>query len=207
VKKAIMIGDYSRPMYHPLAEVDKELTDILKGKVDIEFTEEYTVINYENLKKFDLCILYVDRWDDPVDEMAIKDLIKFIEEGGRVMVIHNGISFQSNEDFKELIGAEFTGHPPYTKLEIIAKNEKHPIMNGIKAFYLEDEPYRYEFCIDPQIDIFLEYIHEGNAYPAGWTKYLIKGKLVYLMPGHNVASFKNPSYRELVFNSALWVLE
>jgi uncharacterized protein len=205
-KKGILIGDYAKAQYHPLTQVDERISDIFKDEIDITCTEEYDMLLTENLINFDLCILYVDRWGQEVSETIIRNLADFVKKGGGLLVIHNGISFQSNAEFAELVGGKFTGHPAYTNLEIKITNSKHPIMEGIREFAMDEEPYRYDFNSFNEKEILFEYIHEGNIYPAAWTKVISKGRLVYLMPGHNVDSFKNEIYGRIILRSGMWAL-
>lgn len=106
----------------------------------------------------------------------------------------------------ELIGARFVGHPPYTKLRVISREPRNSILEGIEDFEIEDEPYRFEFCGLKDSEIIMEYEHEGSTFPAGWMRKLGAGRMVYLMPGHNLNSFKNQAYRQLISRSADYLL-
>ena len=205
-KKGILVGDYLKAEYHPLTQVDKEISDIFENEIDITSTEDYNMLLSQNLIRFDLCILYVDRWEEEVPEKLIKSLLDFVENGGGLLVIHNGISFQSNGQFAELIGGKFTGHPAYTNLEIRITEPKHVIMQGIKEFTIDDEPYRYDFNGIKEKEILFQYMHEGNIYPAAWTRVIGNGRLVYLMPGHNIDSFRNEAYSKIILRSGKWLL-
>ena len=205
-KKGILIGDYIKAQYHPLTQVDKVISGIFADDMDITCTEDYDMLLAENLVRFDLCILYVDRWGEEVQEKHVKSLLNFVENGGGLLVIHNGISFQSNGEFANLIGGKFTGHPAYTNLEIKINEPKHVIMQDIDEFTIDDEPYRYDFNGFKEKEILFEYMHEGNIYPAAWTRVINKGRLVYLMPGHNVDSFRNKIYGKIILRSGKWAL-
>jgi hypothetical protein len=39
---------------------------------------------------------------------------------------------------------------------------------------------------------------------AGWTMRLGRGRIVYLMPGHTIDEFRNPTYARLVTNAVVW---
>ena len=79
-------------------------------------------------------------------------------------------------------------------------------MQDIDEFTIDDEPYRYDFNGFKEKEILFEYIHEGNIYPAAWTRVINKGRLVYLMPGHNVDSFRNKIYGKIILRSVKWAL-
>ena len=205
--KGIILGDYTNPPYHPLKEVDHEIKSIFEEEIEFEATEDYSILDFEKLKNYDLFVVYTDCFSVPQPKNYISSIVKYIENGGKLLVIHNGISLQEDEAYVDLIGAKFTGHPDYTDLKISVKEPKHPINEGIEEFIIPEEPYRYEFKQEDSKLVILEYIHEGKVYPAAWCKLIGKGRLVYLMPGHNVASFKNESYRKIISQSGKWLLE
>jgi type 1 glutamine amidotransferase len=203
IQKAVLIGNYENAPYHPLKGIDDKIVSIFNNVMQITCTDEYSILQKDRLGEFNLCILYVDCWEQPVDEKLIKDLIDYVEAGGGLLVIHNGIAFQSSEAFAKLIGAKFIGHPQYTKLTVKAALS-HEIIEDIENFGIEDEPYRFEFDLSVEKSVFMEYLHEGKKYPAGWTREVGLGRLVYLMPGHNVESFNNEVYRQIILKSGLW---
>ncbi len=79
-------------------------------------------------------------------------------------------------------------------------------MNGISEFEIEDEPYRFDMFDYTEKSIFMTYYHGGNTYPAGGTRQIGNGKLVYIMPGHNIKSFEDVAYRKIILRSSLWTL-
>lgn len=205
-KKSLLLGDYSNPKYHPLTEVDKEIESIFKDVFSLTCTEDYSILTSERLKDYDLCILYIDRGGKLVGKTLTHNLLDFIKNAGGLLIIHNGISLDSNKEYAEMVGAKFLGHPPYTKLAVKSTGNNDYIMNGISEFEIEDEPYRFEMVDYAEKSIFMIYYHEGKAYPAGWTRQIGNGKLVYIMPGHNIKSFKNETYRKIILRSGLWTL-
>ena len=207
ISKGIILGDYTNPPYHPLKDVDVEIKGIFQEEIEFEATEDYSMLNYEKLNNYHLLVLYTDCFSVPQPKAYINSIIKYVENGGNLLVIHNGISLQEDEAFVDLIGARFTGHPDYTELKISVKEPKHPISEGIDEFIIPEEPYRYELKEDDNKLIILDYTHEGQIYPAAWCKFIGKGKLVYLMPGHNLASFKNENYRKIIYQSGKWLLQ
>ncbi|MBW7461834.1 ThuA domain-containing protein, partial [Paenibacillus sepulcri] len=113
-------------------------------------------------------------------------------------------SLQSSHELGQLVGARFTGHPPYQPLRYHPL-AGHPLLEGVDGFSLDEEPYMFEFDSFSKREVFLEYEFEGKRYPAGWEHAYGLGKVVYLQPGHHAPSFKPASYRRLVLNGARWV--
>ncbi len=121
-----------------------------------------------------------------------------------MLAIHNGISVQRSDVLAQLIGAKFTGHPPYQPLNYYGTAKDHPLLEGVEDFAVDEEPYMFEFDPFANIRIFLEYEFEGKRIPAGWERAYGLGKVVYLQPGHHAPSFKPAAYRRLILNSARW---
>jgi type 1 glutamine amidotransferase len=209
IKKALLLGDYSHPLghpSHPLTEVDKEIEGIFKDIFSLTCTEDYNILTSEHLRDYDLCILYVDCWGKMVGKAFTHNLYNFIKDGGGILIIHNGISLDSNIEYAEMVGAKFLGHPPRAKLTVKSTGSNDYIMDGISEFEIEDEPYRFEMFNNSEKSIFMIYYHEGKTYPAGWTRQIGKGKLVYIMAGHDTKSFENVAYRKIILRSGLWTL-
>lgn len=205
--KAILIGEYNHPKYHPLTNLDREVCQIFKEELEVTCTDDYEVLNIDNIIKYDLLICYADLWDNIMPKSQIAGLLSFVSNGGGLLVIHNGISFQKRYEFTHLLGAKFTAHPPMQKLKFTVTSPEHIIMQGINTFEIEDEPYQFEFDEFSEKTVLLNYTLDDNLIPAAWVKEFGLGRVVYLMPGHNEEAFKNPVYRELILRSGKWALK
>lgn len=121
----------------------------------------------------------------------------YINNSGKILSIHTGISIQATNELTAVHGAKFLEHPPYGRLLINIKKE-HPLTAGINDFYIDDEPYHFE--VNEELDIFADYEYNGKTIPAAWIKEQGKGKLIYLMPGHDEAAFACEEYLKLIKN-------
>nr|WP_283942840.1 ThuA domain-containing protein [Paenibacillus konkukensis] len=137
-----------------------------------------------------------------------KALSAIVREGGGLVVLHAGVSLSAHDRLFEMIGARFTGHPPYQPpaFEPVSgeAGERHPIVQDIAPFESEDEPYRYAFAEGAELAAILEYRLEGASYPAAWVRRVEAGRVVCLMPGHNANSLAHPQVRRLIRASCLW---
>lgn len=209
--RAMILGDNERAIYHPLAGVEADLREILDTRFEVTFTEDFRVLEEGGLHGCDVLIAYTDRWNEPVTDAQAEGLIRYVEQGGGLVVLHTGVSLSAHEQLLELIGARFTGHPPYQRLVFEpvdgrgAGADKHPIVAAIRPFASEDEPYRYAFVEGASdLEVILQYELEGMAYPAAWVRHRSHGRLVSLMPGHNKASLQEPEVRKLITSGCLW---
>lgn len=204
IKSAILLGDYTESKWHPLAGVDKEISDILKEEVKVVCSENYGELKLEDLKKYDLCISYVDRWKDKGSKDSVEALLAYVSSGGGFLAIHNGIILPNSYELSQMLGAKFTGHPPYRKLKYKITAQNSTITEGIEDFELEDEPYQFAFDNFTEKTMLVEYEAEESLWPAAWAHEFGKGRVAYLAPGHSLSSFKNDMYRKLILRSAMW---
>lgn len=77
-------------------------------------------------------------------------------------------------------------------------------MKGIEDFIIDDEPYRFDMYPHYQTTILAEYEHEGKKWPAAWAHEFGLGRVVYLMPGHQLSAFHVQPYRDLILRGGLW---
>lgn len=206
ILKGVVIGDYFDATYHKLGAVEDELKEILSGKIKLTFTEDRDYFNYDKLSEFNICILYVDCWEKKLNEEQMAGLLCFTAAGGNILAIHNGISYQSNVEFAQMIGGKFIGHPPYQKLAYNIVKSEHPIVNGISTFEMDEELYTFELDNLCDKEILMTATDGKITAPAAWAKKYGKGKIVYLAQGHDKKSFKNESFRKLIKNSVEWLL-
>jgi uncharacterized protein len=205
-KKAILLGDYTNPPYHPLDAIEQVLVDILKDQMTVAATEDYDILQAGNLNKINLCISYTDCWNKQVTSGQAAGLLSYVSGGGGLLVLHTGISLQKKYELCQMMGAKFTGHPPFQKLTFeIFPAADHEILNGFEPFSVEDEPYQFEFDPFTEKTILFEYSYENQRWPAAWAHEYGLGRIVYLMPGHTVASFQDPVYQKIIRNSAKWL--
>lgn len=207
VRKALLLGDYDLARWHSMRGVDERVTAILRGSFDLECVEGCGGLDEGFLADFDLCISYLEFSAVKISDRQSEALRRYVRGGGGLLAIHNGISLQSDPGIATMIGAKFTGHPPYSALprlnyRVIAR--EHPIMSGIGAFALPEEAYKFEFFAEQHVEILLEYEYEGEWLPAAWAQSFDQGRIAYLAPGHSAAVFSDASFSAMVKNSAAW---
>ena len=152
---------------------------------------------------------------------AVQDaFIKYVEDGGGLLVIHNGtVAGDNTQKLDQLIGSRFAFHPsdcPVTVQPI----KPHPITEGVEMFTEDDEHYRLEI-LAPDIDILLasyappqgsKFKYETEPYfnvpgyiaAAGYVRTQGKGRVCVLTPGHGHNVWANPNFQRLVENAIRW---
>jgi type 1 glutamine amidotransferase len=203
-RNVLLIGDDTDAPWHPLAPARQELERILGAEFNLESTENYSRMARLSRSEVDLFICYTDCWSRDLTPEQTAGVLAYAAAGGGILIIHNGISVQRSYELSQLIGARFTGHPPYQTLSYHPAGESHPIMEGIGSFTMDEEPYMFEFDPFTKKTVFLEFEFEQQRYPAAWAQAYGLGRVVYLQPGHHALSFHNETYNELIRKAARW---
>jgi type 1 glutamine amidotransferase len=204
---ALLVGSREGAEWHPLDGVDSELSAILGGICELEVTTDRDRLAALEEGRFELLIAYDDAWKSALTDAQMAHVIRFVAGGGGILVLHNGISWQKRPEFQALTGAKFTGHPPFTKLAFRLSAPEHPLCDDLVANWsIDEEPYRFAPSADSEATVLYEYEHEGAWHPAAWATDFCRGRVVYLMPGHTVESFRHPEYRLLIRAAATWLL-
>lgn len=149
-------------------------------------------------------------WIQPGQGKAVKE---FVEKGGSALFLHNTTHVGlTDPDFRHVLGAAYTGHPPIRTFKVKVTNSNHPITKGVKDFVITDEQHYMDYDKDPK-HIFLETVNEeGLKYrgtttaPGGWSYDYGKGRVAYLSPGHLLTVLWNPEYIKLQQNAVRWLM-
>lgn len=202
--KALAFGSYTEVKYHPFQGVDRELEQLLEPEFQVVSTEDYGRMNKAELAECRLVVSYTEFSEDKLPAEQSGALLAYVAGGGGLLVVHNGISLQRNQELGAMLGARFTHHPAFTALEMKVTAPEHPIMEGISDFVIEDEPYYFEQHSHFETTVLAEYPHDGAMRPAAWCHTFGEGRVVYLMPGHHLPSFSSEPLRRMIRRGGLW---
>jgi len=203
-KKILIIGDNSTAKWHQMSPFDELLKKLLH-EYEVTISTNYSDFQINELINYDVCISLVDQWI-PLNESETFGILTYVFNGGGLLMIHQGISLQARDELALLARGKFIQHPEQCILEYQPIPNSHEIVNNVEAFSSKEEPYQ---CILDHIvktNVFMEYKLEDTVYAAGWCHSYGIGKVVYLSPGHNLETFKNPMYQKVIQNSINWLL-
>jgi Trehalose utilisation len=150
-------------------------------------------------------------WIKPEQGKAVR---QFVENGGSALFLHNTTHVGlTDPDFRHVLGAAYTGHPPIRTFQVRVKNHDHPITRGVRDFVVTDEQHYMDYDKDPKY-VFLETVNQdgleyrtfGATAPGGWSYDYGKGRVCYLSPGHMLSVLWNPEYVKLQQNAVRWLL-
>jgi hypothetical protein len=154
-------------------------------------------------------------WMKPSQGKAVKE---FVEDGGSAFFFHNSSHISlSNDDFRDVEGAIYTGHPPVRPFKVKIVNKNHPITDGVNDFTVTDEQHYVKYDKDPKYVLMmsenedsLSYTgtigDQGTSCEAGWAYEYGRGRVCFMAPGHMIIVMWNPEYVKLQKNAIRWLL-
>ena len=155
-------------------------------------------------------------WMTPEQGRGIK---QWVQEGGSLWAWHNNSQASlMNDDYRDVEGAVYTGHPRIRPFRVKILDHDHPITRGVNDFVVTDEQHYMTYDKDPK-HILAESCYEGDdgewtdsagrtsrTAPSVWAYDYGKGRVCFTGPGHMVSALWNPEYEKIQKNAMKWLL-
>jgi hypothetical protein len=154
-------------------------------------------------------------------EQQGRDIKRWVSEGGSLWAWHNNSHASlMNEDYHDVEGAVYAGHPPIRPFKVVMTDKSHPITKGVNDFVVTDEQHYVRYDKDPK-HVIARSVYEGPDNPGGWKDNFGrvnnsaeavwayeygKGRVCFTAPGHMVSALFNPEYIKLQHNAVRWLL-
>jgi len=197
------------------------------GAFEPVISNDLTVFLPDELKKFDAIILQntAGPWITPSDdampklkalgdtkeavEQALrKGLIEYVKGGRGIMALHFGIAGNPKwDEFHEMLGGNFTGHPWNEEIGIKVEEPDHPLVAAFdgKDFRLADEIYQFGkpysranvrvlMSVDTErTNMGVKWIDRpDNDFAQAWVRSYGKGRVFYTGFGHRDTVYTSP---------------
>ena len=184
-------------------------------RLEVSYTEDYTILARKEIFKYDTLFLNYQNHNEPGPEGALKNLTKYIKDGGGMALFHFACgAFITqpkkvyNPKFMEIAGRSWNpklrGHDPYGTFAVNIADKNHSVTKGMKDFEQVDELYT---CLDGDatIHVLATAISKGDkkVYPIAFTCTPGKGRVFHSVLGHDTAGF-NDSMMELYRRGTAW---
>lgn len=151
-------------------------------------------------------------WLSDEQALALKD---FVTAGNGFYALHNNSHVSlSSKTYRDVMGGAYIGHPALRPFKVRVVNAGHPITQGIKDFFVNDEQHFVNYDKDPK-NILLEaenvdgltYENLGTKSIAGWAFEYGQGRVVFTAPGHTIHALWAPEYLNLQRRAVRWLLK
>jgi cytochrome c len=200
-KDRILVFSKTKGYRHESITVGKKaLMDLgQKNNIEVDTTEDASLINEENLKKYK-AVVFLSTTMDVLDPSQQGDFKRFIEAGGGYVGIHAAADTEYEWPwYGKLAGAYFKSHPKQQEAKIKKVKDwgEAPIPN---EWVRKDEWYNYK-SISPDINVILtldetsyEGGENGDNHPIAWYHEYEGGRAFYTGLGHTNESYSDPVF-------------
>jgi type 1 glutamine amidotransferase len=157
-------------------------------------------------------------WQQITDEQA-GDLASCISDGKPLVVLHHSIcAFDDWPQYFDIIGGKYFHkttvvngkeyapcsyqHDVHFRVKIAGT--KHPVTAGLSDFDIFDETYK-GYYVAPDVTPLLTTDEPGSTPVIGWAKTYGKARVVTFQSGHDVPTFEQSQFRQLLRQAIEWV--
>lgn len=205
--KIVFLGDQG---HHRPADFAGRIAPALKVRgIDIEYTEDMSVLSIDRLKNFDGLLVYANI--DMISKEQETALLDFVESGKGFIPIHCAtFCFRNSEAYVALCGGQFKSHGKH-EFETVIVAPEHPLMKGFGGFRSWDETYVHAKHNEKDRTV-LEVRREGvqasgnTEEPWTWIRTHGKGRVFYTAWGHDARTWSQPGFLNLMERGIRWAV-
>jgi putative membrane-bound dehydrogenase-like protein len=201
-----MLGD--RGHHQPASlfrAIQKPLADV---GIDLEYSEDVdATLNADRLAKFDALLIYANI--DNISPSQEKAMMDYVANGRGLVPLHCAtFCFRNSEAYVRLVGGQFKEHGGERFSTYIVLPD-HEIMKGFGGFESWDETYIHHKH-NTENRIVLEERRQGKlaagttAEPWTWIRTHEKGRVFYTAWGHNMDTWQQPGFINLLERGIKW---
>lgn len=207
--KVLFLGDQG---HHRPADLYRVLGPALRAYgIEVIYSEDVaTSLSAKRLSEFDTLLIYAN-----IDQLGAAEeqaMLDYVASGHGIVPLHcASFCFRNSKAYVELVGAQFKEHGGERFITHIVEPE-HPIMKGFGGFESWDETYIHHMH-NTKYRIVLEERRQGKlapdtkAEPWTWVRTHGKGRVFYTAWGHNMDTWGNPGFQNLVARGITWAAQ
>jgi type 1 glutamine amidotransferase len=189
-----------------------------KERFDVEVSD--TLDSFADEGKLKELDLIVPIWSigELSNELA-DPVIEAVADGTGIAGCHGGMcdAFRKNVKWQFMTGGNWVSHPGGTEptYRVYFKQGSSPLVEGLADFEVTSE--QYYLHVDPAVEVLAttrfpvaNWYHAANGpvdMPVIWTKRWGVGRVFYCSIGHNAASVKEETPKEIMRRGFLWAAE
>ncbi len=188
------------------------IRELLSDRYEIDASEDSSVFNEENLKRYS-AVIFLSTTGDILNEVQQAAFEKYIQNGGGYAGVHAAADTeQSWPWYGELVGAYFKTHPPVQPALVRVEDRTHRSTLMLPAEWRRtDEWYSYTSNPRGKVKVLANLDTTtftgpsmGADHPIAWYHEFQSGRAWYTGGGHTTESFKEPEFRQHLEGGILW---
>jgi len=218
-KRVLMITHSAgfKHKYLPTAEKVVESLGEESGLFSVLATEDCTILNGEDLKKYD-AVIFATTGELPISEEQKKDFIESIRAGMGFIGIHNATdTFYKFPEYGRMIGGYFNGHPWTQEITVKVEDRTHPATRHLpESFKVKEEVYTFKEWSRERTHVLISLdnssvdlskgTREDNDYALCWCHTYGKARVFYTGFGHFIELWHEEWFQKHLLNGILWAM-
>lgn len=204
--------------YLPIAEEVVRKLGLESGTFNVIATEDCSILNCRDLKKFD-AILFATSGELPVTDEQKTDLINAVKNGKGFIGVHNATdTFYKFPEYGRMIGGYFNGHPWTQEITVIVEDRNHPATRHLpERFRVKEEVYTFRDWSRDRTHVLISLdnssvdLNKGtrpdNDYALCWCHKYGRGKVFYTAFGHFKNLWNERWFQIHLLNGILWTMK
>jgi len=200
------------------AEIVKQIGE-KSGAFEATVAEDVTPFTADGLKQFDAVMFYTTG-ELPMTDAQKKAFVDFVRSGHGFIGVHSATdTFYDWQDYGEMIGGYFNGHPWHQPVTIQVADPTSSLVSFLApSFQVNDEIYQID-DFDPRTSHVLLRLDPSSVdlkkpgtrskwygWPVAWTRRDGKGRVFYCSLGHEHDVWADPRYQQLLLNGIKWAM-
>lgn len=202
----------------PLSRQVLEDAAVKDGRIEIVWSEDPSVINAENLERFD-AVFFFTSGELPFNEAQKAALLDFVRRGKGFGGVHSATdTCYGWPAYGELIGGRFDGHPWTQEVGIVVEDADHPATHHLApGFRILDEIYQFrEFSRERvnvlmrldtnSVDVRIPGVNRvDHDFALAWSHEFGSGRVFYTALGHFDETWRDVRFQKMLVNALLWI--
>lgn len=180
-------------------------------------TEDCALLVPEILERYD-AIMFYTTGELPMTDTQREAFLAFIRGGKGFVGVHSTTdTFYRWQEFGELIGGYFDGHPWHEEVRLIVEDKEHPATRHLGDIWvITDEIYQFRdwsrkrvrvlLSLDPTSVDITKGKRKDQDYAIAWCRYYGKGRVFYTALGHREDVWRDPKFQRHLLGGILWAM-
>jgi len=221
-KGKLLYMTLTKGWHHETIDLSKQIVKEIgdkSGAFETTVTEDVAAFTAENLKNY-AGVMFNTTGELPMTSEQKRAFMDFIRSGHGFVGVHSTTdTFYEWDEFGEMIGGYFNGHPWHEMVTVEVVDQSSPLVGFLgKSFQINDEIYQISdfqaktshllLRIDPaSVDLKKQgVVRRPYGWPVAWTRIYGKGRVYYNGLGHDDWVWKDQRFQDMLLKGIQWAM-
>jgi uncharacterized protein len=188
------------------------------GRFEVLCSEDLSLIAADSLRNFDILYFFTSGELELSDQQKA-DLLAFVRDGKGFGGVHSATdTLYTWQEYGDLIGAYFNGHPWAQEVSINVEDSEDPIVSALlPSFRIVDEIYQFRDFSRDRVHVLMsldttsvdltapEVAREDGDFPLAWRRNYGEGRVFYTALGHFSETWLDERFQTMLLNALIWL--